>query len=607
MSSMATRRTAPIRGGSAAAGSRTRLMLREMLGLSVPGTRWAVKSAVWTEACVKAEVAVRGKKPILFKIEPARDGSRGIVKTDRLVVSYIGKNLPQALGRLISERGSARLAGHDMASLGHLFIEDPEYGKGGLPVPDAGAMSNRPDSLLDSWGESSAWADFFAVDELARGNLDSLDNLFVFLQHGDIECEHLFPHGPAPVLSLVRYPWEHEVRTGRHPRPRSQGGGMMITSELNEDDVIMGNPEKLKQALRLGAKEAERRKSTLFVSNTCVPVVTGEDVESEFRRCTAECTKTPLYLTIGPGSMINVFQDLLVDRRKRAEAETETAAPNIINLLGFSDTPDLTEIRSLLEEAGVEVNAVLIPEVSEELVDQLPRAALNVIRPASAWEHLYQHVTADSRLPNARPTAPVGIAGTKRWLREVLEALGLSGADKVFEERLEPLRERWDRLKNDASKHRLGLVVRAREVHNITEPATTWGIPLVETLEEMGFGLDILLMFEQPEDVQVAKKVHEALSIPERHSIKGFDTFERMQSQLESMEADAVFTHHTYDWRVTQAGKNMFSLQHFELGPEGALRTADRLLNICRTTFFKRFAPYLRRTREGERTGIDET
>ena len=589
-----------IRGGSAAAGALTRTTLARLLGLAVPGAKWAVDSALWTESSVKIAVRFGKGKPVLFMIEPVTEESRGIVKTDELVVSYQGKDLPQALAKRISAQGPKNLAGYDMESLAEIFTSDPEFGKGDVPVPDTGAMSNRPDSLLDSWGDSNAWADFFAVDELARGNLDSLDNLFVFVQHGDIECEHLFPHGPAPVLSLVSYPWEHRVRTDRAPRPK-QEGGMMLTSELDEDDVIRGNPEKLTRLLEAGAREADKRGRTLFVSNTCVPVVTGEDVESEFRRCTANCSKTALYLTIGPSSMVNVFQDLLVERRLKAEKRIENEDPKLVNLLGFSETQDLEELRGLLGEAGIGVNSVLVPGVSEEIVDSLPRAALNVIRPTSAWEHLYEHITKDSKIPSVRPTAPFGMELSRAWLFEIAEALKVDGAKEAWERRFAPLRQRWEDLRREAEKYRVGMVVRAREIHNILEPATTWGVSLISFLEELGMGIDVLLMFENPEQVRIAKRVHEAFSNPERHSIKGFDTLERMLVKLQEMPAEVVFSHHTFDWRVTSTGKNIVSLQHFEAGPEGAIRTTERILNLCRTPFFRRFAPHLRRTKEGER------
>ncbi|MBM4388108.1 MAG: hypothetical protein FJ088_10250, partial [Deltaproteobacteria bacterium] len=61
----------------------------------------------------------------------------------------------------------------------------------------------------------------------------------------------------------------------------------------------------------------------------------------------------------------------------------------------------------------------------------------------------------------------------------------------------------------------------------------------------------------------------------------------------------AFFSHHFFDWRLTQTGKASFSLQHFEKGLGGALRTLERLLIICRSEFYSRYKDYLKRTPDG--------
>jgi hypothetical protein len=62
-----------------------------------------------------------------------------------------------------------------------------------------------------------------------------------------------------------------------------------------------------------------------------------------------------------------------------------------------------------------------------------------------------------------------------------------------------------------------------------------------------------------------------------------------------------VVSNHTFDWRLTEAGKNRISLRHFEKGLEGALRTARRLLGVCRVAFAQRYARFLARDALGRR------
>ena len=55
----------------------------------------------------------------------------------------------------------------------------------------------------------------------------------------------------------------------------------------------------------------------------------------------------------------------------------------------------------------------------------------------------------------------------------------------------------------------------------------------------------------------------------------------------------AVYSDHHFDRRLSSAGKAQFSLQEFEKGLAGAVRTGQRLLRICRLPFYRRYARYL--------------
>ena len=84
--------------------------------------------------------------------------------------------------------------------------------------------------------------------------------------------------------------------------------------------------------------------------------------------------------------------------------------------------------------------------------------------------------------------------------------------------------------------------------------------------------------------------------------LQTFDSFETMREMLRAAPCEAVLTNHFFDWRVSEAGKNRFALQHFEMGLPGAQRTIERLLEIAAMPFFRRYREYLSRTHEGLRT-----
>ena len=603
-----------LEGRLTAGGKKSRNAVTKLLGISESGLPYRVGAVAWVDRELQVSVTLTDGKEVVFTFTRRTEDSEGIILTPHLAVSYSGAEIPRALGRLLETVGASRLEEWDMRRLAGLIANDPESGKPGQPMPTGDDLSSRPRSLLDTWGESDAYADFFAGGEISRAQLDSLDptNFFVFLQHGDQECAHVNPHGIAPVMGLVSYPWDERLRRDRSAR--SDGFvdfatlDQMLSSDLTENDVIMGNPEKLRAVLNKGVEVAKRLDKTLFFSNTCVPVVTGEDVESEIKRARGSCDCPVLYLTVTPRAMVNVFHDVLVTRRLEAEALRTPRGPNVVNLVGYARNRAHGEILALLEAVNVEHNVSLLPDLNFDLIEVLPEATLNVFLPNSLWQHLYDQLTFESSVPGISPLPPYGLAGSRDWLTAVTAALNVPAiSDVAWDDLVAPLRPRWDALAEEAQGYRLGLVVRASETHYLTKPTSSWGVPLVATLEEMGFSLDVLLKLDSREEAaKAAKEIYGTFSAPNRHSIKGFNSPDMLRTRLAELPCQAILTYHSFDWRVTQAGKNVFSLQHFEPGLLGALRTLERLIGICRTPYFGRYGRYLPRTREGLRISPEE-
>lgn len=598
-------------GSITAGGAATRKALSMLLGLEGSGLPYRVRAAAWKDQALVAAVTLSDDKELLFSFDRRTDETEGIIKTEHVVVSYSGGDVPRDLVEVLEAVGAPRVAAYDMEGLAGLLAADPEAGKPGLPVPSRDEQDNRPRSLLDTWGESDAYADFFAGGEIARSQLDSLDptNLFVFVQHSDQECNHVNPHSVAPIMWLVNYPWEERTRWDRAARP--EGGftnfdavDSMLSTDLTENDVIMGNPGKVRKVLEKGVEVSKKLDKTLFFSNTCVPVVTGEDVESEVKRAQGGCEDCPiLYLTVTPRAMVNVFHDILVTKRLEAETKTGPRAGNVINLVGYPRNRAHDELEAMLSTVGIERNVSLLPDLNFDLVEEMPKAALNVCLSNSTWQHLYDQLTFESKTPLISPLPPYGMAGSRAWLRAILDALKLDGdVDAAMETLAAPLQGRWDRFVEEAKGYRVALVIRASETYYLTKPTFSWGVPIVAALEEMGFSIDVFLKLDNREEAaKAAREVHGTFAHPERHTIKGFNTMEMMFARLAEAPSDALLTYHFFDWRASQAGMNTFSLQQFEPGVAGALRTLERLVGICRTPYYRRYAQYLQRTPEGLR------
>lgn len=592
--------TLRLRGGEAC-----RRDFEHLLGLSDVPEDSRVRLVVWYDDHVQVLLGPEPRQPRLVLTLVARqpDG-RAWVTTDRLAISYKGlEQIEEDLDRRVRGAAPERMADLDIDALRARIQADPETRA--LPVVRK-YLGRRVEDLLNTWAGADVFAEFFASGEIQRGQLDSVDlsGSFRFVQHCDNECLQVSPHGVAPLISLVEYPWDHRTRDFDLPlddAPIDPGVDSMVTTELTEQDVILGNPARVREVLDHVVATRNDQDRITFFSNTCVPMVTGEDVESVVRQV-ARTSETPLvYLTVTPVSMFNVFKDLLQTRRLAAEAKAPPPDPHAVNLVGFAEDAATRELAALLEEADIRVHANLIPSFSADRIRALPGAPVSVMLPNQVWNNHYVHLTSETRIRCITPPAPFGWEGTHTWLAEVAGALGHQAqADAAWSRMSERYQEAWRNACAQAANHRVALVIRAEETVLLTDPARTWGIPLLRVLEEAGFGIDVFVKAGEREQARVAAQaIRAVLREPDRHLLQAFHTFDRLRLRLRESRADAVLSYHFFDWRVSEAGKNRFSLQVFEMGLPGAIRTVQRITGICRTPFYRRYRDWLARTPEG--------
>lgn len=582
----------PIEGARLKGGNASIALFARLLGFDATPDPYRVLAVDWEKTCFDVTVGIGEDKTSIVRIERACEGLSCFIATSNLRVSYTQSDKKGVLLALLRKFVPVRLARVTMDQLIAAFCADPEIREN---VDLSREKDQRPTHLLNTWGAPGAYADFFATGEILRSQLDSLSpgRLFNFIQHSDTECLFVSPHGVAPMISLVDYPWEDRFKRYGGPLASKapESWDAMVTTDLNETDVVCGNPNKLEEVLRYVVSRKSRKLN--FFSNTCVPTVTGEDVESVVKRYSAESNVPIVYLTVTPKSMRDVFRDLLVNRRRAAEERTKERDQHAVNLIGFPDSRDTKELEALLKEMGVRVNTKLLPDLTVESIDQIANAALNIFYPNALWQHLYDQLLEGTSIPDIWPKAPYGFEGTKRWLSEVACALGLN-ATSICPDTQDDLARA--ELLQRSSKHSVGIIVRQEELNYLTDPALTWGVPLVETIREAGFGLEIMVMAEEHKTQKIAE-------LPWVERVEVFCSFEEMRELLRKSRCEAVLSHHFFDWRLTEAGKNRFTLQHFEMGIEGMLRTIERLSRICETPFYKRYARFLRRTKEGLRLG----
>lgn len=593
-------------GRVVAAGKQSCARLSDLLNLGAD-ERVEVHAVAWVDHALEVEIGLQDVGSWTLRIEQRVAESKGLILTGKLNAYFRG-NVDPVLAALLVKRASSRLDLLDMSSLADALAGDPDLGAPGQRFPPSADSLERPQSLLNTWGGSDAYADFFANGEIARSQLDSIDpsRLFRFVQHCDAECLQVNPHAIVPIVSLVNFPWDDRKRVGA-VRPGFEVGTLdqetlddgMVTTDLDENDVIFGSRPKLERVLQYAVTRISADNRPLFFSNTCVPAVIGEDVESTVTRVAEHSGKRILYLTVSARSMVTVFREFFVDYRLQIEREATAPDVNAVNLIGFARGTATEELIAELAELGVRVNVCFLPEVRVETLMQLPRASLSILYPNSAWQHHYDQLTFQSRTPSLVLDAPYGMAASAEWVDAIAAALGRSQHSGALDAEAGG---EWESLRGKAARHTLGVVVRDQEAFHLTTPSRNWGIPLLRVLEEMGFRLEILVGVSNKRVAnRAAREIRAAFDDQTRHSVFAFDGFPLLMRRMHDSPASAYFSYHFFDWRITSAGKAVFSLQQFEMGRRGAIRSLKRLLRVCETSYYRRYSKFLHRRASGLR------
>ena len=607
-----------------AGGKKTKEKFSEIFKInSTENNSYKINAISWNINKVELEI-LANKEKILFIIEENKGSNNCFLNTKNLSIYYQGQNIPKNLEMLFNNKIKFEVDNYTINKLGEIFLLDPDLGNPDekTPTPDSKEEDLfKSKALLSSWGSKDTWYNFFASAEISRCQLDSLDffDNCTFIQHCDQECVMVSPQLGCQMIEMVHYPWKDRIRNlddnnfkysfqnkkkKRGDNKNSQEISMYMT-DLNEYDVIMGkSSEKLIKALEdVSKKELD---DFIFCSSTCVPIISGEDTESIVKRY-KKISKTPiLFLTCTSNSMENVFHNILVKKRLEFEKEVtpQTLNENRINLIGYPFNNSVLELKECLKKFNIIINTYLLPHLDIFTVKKYPLAKLNVIYPNNLWNHLYNQLTIKSKINSIYPITPYGIKGTKKWLMQIITSLKIkinkNDINKIID--IELL-NKYEQLKKEANNYKLGFIIDSKETFRLLEPGHTWGIPLIPVIEEMGFNIVVYIYVEDKISAyNSAKAVNKHFKNPEKQTIKAFNTPVRLDILLKQNNIDAIYSDYFFDWRITQSSKSQFSLQVFEMGINGAIKTLERLLDICKLPFYKRYGKYLNQSQGNNKT-----
>jgi Nitrogenase component 1 type Oxidoreductase len=572
------------------------------------GSLYSVEAVHWVEDHVEIRVVGAGLDDGLdVTLDATRAERPTFLSGPEVSLWFRRPEIPPSLAlrfRQVAGRNLARLRLRDLA---RAVLLDPDNRVASVvdetdPVPEGISI---PTAAEHAWTHPAFYADFFAAPEIRRAGCDIIDvhTAHTLVSHGDVECSYCAVCVPRPRTALLRLPVYETVRNiGRLPDGQglfneSEDLSDIISSDMTEQDVILGAPGRIEQVLEHA--ERHRKKDRLLMIGLCLPDVIGEDQDAAVEAYAAK-TETPVFMVpASPRSWAWFARDMLQTRRKTA-ASIAKCDSHAINLIGFADNEGTRELGVRLASVGVRLNTRVLPELHMDAVDLIPQGALNVYLPNIHWEKAYSHLEDDELRGHLTIDGPYGIAGTRAWLQRVCAALGMTddGPGSIAEEFdgwMNPIADRWNRLRAEAGAYRLGVVVSDDDIGTLLDARFTWGIALLSVLHEMGFGLDLFVGGPRADAAVERFRTRTSLDRGD-YVIDTFDSFPSLLEALAGSPCRAVFSNYVFDWRLVQAGKTPFSTLELEMGLQGAVLTLERLLAACRLPLFCDGRRFLRNT-----------
>ncbi|MFH2009444.1 MAG: nitrogenase component 1 [bacterium] len=412
-----------------------------------------------------------------------------------------------------------------------------------------------------------------------------------YLVHYDL-LEALFrTYGRMSALSLAVWEKIGFPHVGMDPEGALAGFlSLFAAAELGEEQVVFGAEERIEDGLVAACSLGSR--SCLF-HHSCIGRVTGVDWQSISRRAEAR-TGVPILHDANIGLEkfhADLAAQLAAHPAPRAAAEGATRR---LNLVGFRDDQGARDLVALLSLLGFSVLGQPIPGLTGLTPEELRRAELQVLNPVPEYDQLYDDVFRRLGTPVLAPAAPYGFTRSRRWVEAIARQGGVDlDAHEPWRTYYEGHRATYTALQERARAHRVGLILTPAEGARLATEADApllLPIPVLALLEEMGFGIDLLLA-PATEPAELAAREPDRGG---RHSVAFASTPEEVDAWLADPRRRLIYSDLKRDLRLTAQGKAPFALLLFELGFEGACRAAEHLVRLCELDYFRDYRRHRR-------------
>lgn len=503
-----------------------------------------------------------------------RPGVRAWKEGKSFNVSYLGGVLHPIIAKALS-RFMARYDGAPFDLLLAQIVPDPG---------DEHMIPNDyPESVFYAYAPASGWRRFFEGTELYRGTCGDHTGNVAIIDHTDIEC--LFNQTPADERLPNFFNTPAVEKNESYDGSQTPGlGPIKLFTDIGDVDVIKGADVLVDEALNFIATLTNKPASVVIQAG-CLPEVTGDDIDAAAAR-TKDRLRLPVVAVGQHNDVAGVsFSELLERESVRLDRPLD---PHGVALLGMPAFLGRSELLALLQRAGVDVLAAVLPEIPGQAIEALLRASVVVEYPWDRYTVTMRQL-AERLAPvrSLRPRPPYGFENTRRWLLSIGAAVDRREAvEAEIAVLMAKLGPRWELLRRRARQLRVGFVIEHGNWRAALSAQRSLGVPMLELLTEMGFGIEILAYAGE----------RGRMPEPERFDdihVRWYRNVDELDQCLADPRVAAWYSEMYFDRRLTRNGKNSFSMRQFSMGFHGAVDTLESMLRVGSMSFYRSYARYL--------------
>jgi nitrogenase molybdenum-cofactor synthesis protein NifE len=290
------------------------------------------------------------------------------------------------------------------------------------------------------------------------------------------------------VAHLVHGPIACEGNSWDNRGAKSSGSNLWRTSfttDMNEQDIIFGGEKRLYKAIKeIGEKYDP---AAIFVYQTCVPAMIGDDINAVCKAATAKFGKPVIPVNspgfVGQKNLGNKLAGEALLDHVIGTAEPDYTTPYDINIIGeYNLSGELWQVKPLLDELGIRILSCISGDgkFKEAAYSHRAKAAMMVC--SRAMINVARKMEERYGIPFFEGSF-YGIGDTSESLREISRLLVERGAPAELLERTETLIAR-EEAKAQAAIVPYRARLEGKRVLLITGGVKSWSV--VAALQEAG-------------------------------------------------------------------------------------------------------------------------